>query len=228
MWPSNSGQGCVVEACVGAAPPSGACMNSAREEGARPKVLSPSTDSKLRYDSNNDSGFLSDSNLLSSSSVSCEDPGTTTSMRCEDIMPGETHHHSDPKTQQMGISATRLDSGIDISEQLSSLHLASPSVSSISTTSETGETEDSPSRRPVSPPSRRSRLGLSEAQVSLLQEIFQRDEDGDTQLHVAVMRGFIEVVYHITRLLPHQAFLDLANHAGKVSSLSGVFCSQCE
>lgn len=181
MWPSSSGQGqgCVEEACVGAVPPSGAYMNSAREEGARPKVSSPSTESKLRYDSNNDSGFLSDTNLLSSSSVSCEDPVTTTSMKCEDIIPGETHLHSDPKSQQMSIS-TKLDSGIDISDQLSSLHLASPSVSSCSTTSKTGETEDSPAQRPLSPPPRRSRLGLSQEQVALLQEIFQRDEDGDT------------------------------------------------
>ncbi|XP_018023689.1 uncharacterized protein LOC108679557 isoform X1 [Hyalella azteca] len=37
------------------------------------------------------------------------------------------------------------------------------------------------------------------------------------QLHVAVMRGFIEVVYHITRLLPHQAFLDLANNSGRTA-----------
>ncbi|XP_066985475.1 NF-kappa-B inhibitor cactus-like isoform X2 [Macrobrachium rosenbergii] len=37
------------------------------------------------------------------------------------------------------------------------------------------------------------------------------------QLHVAVMRGFIEVVYHITRLLPHQAFLDLPNHTGRTA-----------
>lgn len=182
MWPSSSGQGqgCVEEVCVGAVPPSGACMNSAREEGARPKVSSPSAESKLRYDSNNDSGFLSDTNLLSSSSVSCEDQGTTTtSMKCEDIIPGETHHHSDPKTQQMSIS-TKIDSGIDISDQLSSLRLASPSVSSCSTTSKTGETEDSPAQRPVSPPPRRPRLGLSQAQIALLQEIFQRDEDGDT------------------------------------------------
>lgn len=215
MWHSGSGQGQggVVEAC-GAAPPSDACMNPARKEGARPKVSSPSTECKLRYDSNNDSGFLSDSNLLlSSSSVSCEDPGT--SMKCEDILPGETHH-ANPKTQ-LDLSRTRLDSGIDISDQLSSLHLASPLVSSCSTTSETGDAEDCPPRRPVTPPPRRSRLSLSQAQVALLQEIFQRDEDGDTQLHVAVMRGFIEVVYHITRLLPHQAFLDLANHAGKTA-----------
>nr|XP_053646076.1 NF-kappa-B inhibitor cactus-like [Cherax quadricarinatus] len=38
-----------------------------------------------------------------------------------------------------------------------------------------------------------------------------------SQLHVAVMRGFIEVIYHITRLLPHQAFLDLANHTGRTA-----------
>ncbi|XP_064098907.1 NF-kappa-B inhibitor cactus-like isoform X2 [Macrobrachium nipponense] len=47
----------------------------------------------------------------------------------------------------------------------------------------------------------------------------KRKEEGSVigQLHVAVMRGFIEVVYHITRLLPHQAFLDLPNHTGRTA-----------
>lgn len=43
-----------------------------------------------------------------------------------------------------------------------------------------------------------------------------------SQLHVAVMRGFVEVVYHITRLLPHQALLDLANHTGRVCTFTPI------
>lgn len=225
----------------------------AREEGARPKVVLPppsspttasgassSCECKSLYDSHHDSGFLSGSNLMSSSSVNCDEPVSPTSstsiMRCEDGGGGgppptaggdgghhhyQHHHldHPDPKSHSSIPSMGHLDSGIDISEQLSSLHLASPSTSSCSTNSGEVDPNTPTIHRTTSPPppSRRSNLGLNQAQVALLQEIFQRDEDGDTQLHVAVMRGFIEVVYHITRLLPHQAFLDLSNHTGRTA-----------
>ncbi|XP_071535098.1 NF-kappa-B inhibitor alpha-like isoform X1 [Panulirus ornatus] len=209
MWHSSSaqGQGGIVENASGV-PTCGAPMNQGREEGARPKIASPTIDCKSLYDS----GFVSGSNLVSSSSLGCDEPS---SMRSVDVVPGEAHQGiPDPKTQGHSCQGI-LDSGIDISEQLSSLHLASPNTSG-STSSDAAEVSF-PARNPVTPPPRPSRLGLSEAQVAFLQEIFQSDEDGDTQLHVAVMRGFIEVVYNITRLLPHQAFLDLANHTGRTA-----------
>ncbi|KAK8732079.1 hypothetical protein OTU49_007176 [Cherax quadricarinatus] len=185
-------------------------------EGAYPKGGLSSNDSK--YDSHNDSGFLSDSNLASSSCLSCDDPTSTTNMRSEHLgIAGEAQHLA-RSPDKADLTQGKLDSGIDISEQLSSLHLASSNTSSSSCCSSSTEAAeaDSSTKKPASPPTRRSRLELSEAQVALLQEIFKTDEDGDTQLHVAVMRGFIEVIYHITRLLPHQAFLDLANHTGRV------------
>uniref|UniRef100_A0A0P4WDM5 Uncharacterized protein n=1 Tax=Scylla olivacea TaxID=85551 RepID=A0A0P4WDM5_SCYOL len=174
--------------------------------GTGTTATTTTTIDKTHYDSQNDSGFLSGSNLTSSCSLS-EDSDT---MRFSEPLPplGETKGDA--------LASSRVDSGIDISEQLSSLQLASSSTSTTTSTSEL-EGEDTPQRRTVTPPPRRSRLGLSEEQMALLQEIFKRDEDGDTQLHVAVMRGFIEVVYHITRLLPHQALLDLANHQGKTA-----------
>lgn len=186
---------------VGAALPAGHQGTSATTSD---KCLSDGP--KAHYDSHNDSGFLSGSNLVSSSSLTSED---NEAMRYSEP--------ASPETKGETHTSSRLDSGIDISEQLSSLHLASSSTSTSTSTSEFGEGDETPQRRTVTPPPRRSRLGLSEAQVALLQEIFKRDEDGDTQLHVAVMRGFIEVVYHITRLLPHQALLDLANHQGKTA-----------
>ncbi|KAK8732080.1 hypothetical protein OTU49_007176, partial [Cherax quadricarinatus] len=186
-------------------------------EGAYPKGGLSSNDSK--YDSHNDSGFLSDSNLASSSCLSCDDPTSTTNMRSEHLgIAGEAQHLA-RSPDKADLTQGKLDSGIDISEQLSSLHLASSNTSSSSCCSSSTEAAeaDSSTKKPASPPTRRSRLELSEAQVALLQEIFKTDEDGDTQLHVAVMRGFIEVIYHITRLLPHQAFLDLANHTGRTA-----------
>ncbi|XP_042859979.1 NF-kappa-B inhibitor cactus-like [Penaeus japonicus] len=226
MWHIGSAQaqGGVGETALGSGFAFGSPMSQGRDEGARPKVSSPTTDSKSYYDSHNDSGFLSGSNLVSSSSLSCED---TTSMRCKDsASPQEGHRSPDPKTQGI-TSLGHLDSGIDISDQLSSLHLASPTTSSSSTTSDTPE-NDTTSSKKVSAPPRRSCLELNEAQLALLQEIFQRDEDGDTQLHVAVMRGFVEVVYHITRLLPHQALLDLANHTGRTALHLAVSAGDAE
>ncbi|XP_069169463.1 NF-kappa-B inhibitor alpha isoform X2 [Procambarus clarkii] len=233
MWHSGQGQGGIVEQ-VTVVPQRGGCIPIpiAGDESARPKVSSPTTDYKSLYDSHNDSGFLSGSNLISSC-LGCDDnpasshstsssSSSANNMRSEQTrVVGEAQQHaSTPDKAHTALSQAKLDSGIDISEQLSSLHLASPSTSSCSsssvTSSEAGEAETS-TPKPATPPPRRSRLGLSEAQIALLQEIFQRDEDGDTQLHVAVMRGFIEVVYHITRLLPHQAFLDLTNHSGRTA-----------
>lgn len=133
---------------------------------------------KGHYDSHNDSGFLSGSNLVSSSSLGPED--------AEAMRYSEAPRPPPSDTKGGALSPTRLDSGIDISDQLSSLHLASPSTStsaSTTSTSELGDGEDTTSltsRPAVTPPPRRSRLGLSEAQVALLQEIFKRDEDGDT------------------------------------------------
>ncbi|CAL4067030.1 unnamed protein product, partial [Meganyctiphanes norvegica] len=162
---------------------------------------------RWRYFSQNDSGFLSGSNLLSStSSVSEDGPGYSSEAPKP---PGSTVGGDTSKTN---INTTsRLDSGIDISDQLNSPHLSSSGV-----TTSSGSLVGGRALRPPSP-QRRPRLGLNPNQVALLQEIFQRDEDGDTQLHIAVMRGFIEVVYHITRLLPHQAFLDLPNNTGRTA-----------
>lgn len=164
---------------VGPAPPRASEGVGAAGEGGAGSVggtTSLHDHHKSQFDSHNDSGFLSGSNLLSSSSLTHED--------IENMPLAEAPPPQDT-TKGGALSPTRLDSGIDISDQLSSLHLASTSTSTTSTsTSELGEGEDTsspvPPRPAVTPPPRRSRLGLSEAQVALLQEIFKRDEDGDT------------------------------------------------
>ncbi|MPC84407.1 hypothetical protein E2C01_079145 [Portunus trituberculatus] len=163
MW--RGGQG-----GVGLAP----CSATEGELGAAGTgTTTTTTIDKSHYDSQNDSGFLSGSNLTSCSSCSVGDD--TDTMRFSEPLPppgdtkGDTHAHS-----------SRVDSGIDISEQLSSLHLASSSTSTTTTSTSELEGEDAPQRRTVTPPPRRSRLGLSEEQMALLQEIFKRDEDGDT------------------------------------------------
>lgn len=160
MW--RAGQG-----GVGLAP----CSASEGVLGAAGTGTTTTTIDKTHYDSQHDSGFLSGSNLTSSCSLTDDqdtmrfsEPATT---------PGETKGDSHV--------SSRVDSGIDISEQLSSLHLASSSSTNTTSTSTSElEGEDAPQRKTVTPPPRRSRLGLSEEQMALLQEIFKRDEDGDT------------------------------------------------
>jgi len=46
----------------------------------------------------------------------------------------------------------------------------------------------------------------------------------DRQLHLAVVAGFVETVQQVTRLLPHQAFLDLANNQGRTALHLAVGC----
>ncbi|XP_064098906.1 NF-kappa-B inhibitor cactus-like isoform X1 [Macrobrachium nipponense] len=233
MWPVGSThcQGGVINPSSPTNSSSGLHCALNRDEGARPKTTTSNTTldiSKSHYDSHHDSGFLSGSNLMSSSSIGCDEPHSPTTATAVSMTggdggggggpPRESNPHDLKSPTTSATSIGHLDSGIDISEQLSSLHLASPttSASPCSTSSEVDLT-NATTRKTTSPRPTRSRLGLNQAQVALLQEIFQTDEDGDTQLHVAVMRGFIEVVYHITRLLPHQAFLDLPNHTGRTA-----------
>ena len=125
---------------------------------------------KSQFDSNVDSGFLSGSNLLSSSSL-CDEPHSPA------VAPSRSprRDEDDGKT----LLSSPLDSGIDISEQMSSLRLASSSDLSDSRPppSEAPRTTSPP--RPKWEPSTRW-FGLSEEQIELLREIFKRDEDGDT------------------------------------------------
>ncbi|XP_018023690.1 NF-kappa-B inhibitor cactus isoform X2 [Hyalella azteca] len=193
--------------------------------------LSPGGDNyKSVYDSHSDSGFLSGSNLVSSSSV--EDYNLSTNNQPSQTLLSRTlsgssndashgGHHLDSQLSSSAITSSGcLDSGIDISDQMNSLQLRS-STQNYEDSVE-NNTSDDPSNSRISEDSHSRRdagcnLEISRSHVTLLREVFSPDKDGDTQLHVAVMRGFIEVVYHITRLLPHQAFLDLANNSGRTA-----------
>lgn len=200
---------------------------------------------KLAYDSHTDSGFLSGSNLMSSNSLDeysatsgtgshlltqqnhpqdFTGPSFTTlspSSHCPQSIsqPQEyanpvspypnsplTHpntpltHSNTPLTHSntpLSPSNTSgcLDSGIDISEQMGSLQIDRTA-------------EDTCPAQPQN---------MSSSHVSLLRRIFSPDNDGDTHLHIAVVRGWVEQVQRVTSLLPHQAFLDLANNQGKTA-----------
>lgn len=207
------------------------CQNSGRmskvtHEGSRSRssrVRSPTKDDggKSHHDNQMDSGFMSGSNLLSSSSL-CSDEGKSysrsTSKEMDSGLSRDIDDHCDGGVgygKENFHSSDNLDSGIDLglSERISSLNLTtSEPVSPV----EPKPVQEAPSIQPE-PRSKLEQLGLSPAHITILKEIFRKDDDGDTQLHIAIMRGFVEVVWHITRLLPHQALLDLPNNSGRTA-----------
>lgn len=153
----------------------------------------------LVYDSHSDSGFLSGSNLMSSSSI---DEYTNSSSNNISNMPStisatSPHIHPDitSTTNNLLTSSGCLDSGIDISEQLSSLQLISgPLPYEESNTSVSGGggssgggsgsvdrrvTEDISVAEDATTNSN-STLPISRSHVTLLREIFSPDKDGDT------------------------------------------------
>jgi len=47
-------------------------------------------------------------------------------------------------------------------------------------------------------------------------DLLRPDEDGDTALHLAVIQGFIEVVFSLVRLISDPCLLDIPNNKHQV------------
>lgn len=170
---------------AGSGAPGCGVPNSADSSEGRARILGhhqPESDStninrgdKLGYDSHSDSGFLSGSNLMSSGSV--DDYSHSSSNLA-------SHHHlpslpTSPtdNTNTLLTSSGCLDSGIDISEQFSSLQLRSGPINSYEESSNSHLTSagDVTTEDPSDPS-----LTISRDHVTLLREIFSPDKDGDT------------------------------------------------
>ncbi|KAL1121952.1 hypothetical protein AAG570_003360 [Ranatra chinensis] len=104
------------------------------------------------------------------------------------------------KCQDPGLM--RLDSGVDVglSDQLSELAIEEPG------------TPDHPCKSTQPPPP--------------WELYFQQDEEGDTQLHIAIIQGFIEVVYSLIRMVPHPRYLDICNDMRQTGCHLAVLTSQ--
>ncbi|XP_054264242.1 NF-kappa-B inhibitor cactus-like [Macrosteles quadrilineatus] len=48
--------------------------------------------------------------------------------------------------------------------------------------------------------------------IQLLKACFEQNEDGDTDLHLAIYHKFIETVYALVRMVPHPDFLNIKNN----------------
>ncbi|EFA12698.2 cactus [Tribolium castaneum] len=91
----------------------------------------------------------------------------------------------------------RLDSGVDLSESFSGLHIKNPDWNDLSCAK--SKVQEPPVETPTT------------AKDDLWKQYFQQDEDGDTFLHLAIAEGFVEVVLALIRKAPHPLFLDTPN-----------------
>ncbi|XP_071445217.1 NF-kappa-B inhibitor cactus-like isoform X2 [Hetaerina americana] len=159
------------------------------------------------YDSGRtDSGFLSGPNIVSSDHCLSEDlsPRKFKDSGVQDIS------KEDKKTFM------RIDSGVDVEleEPFSHLTLKNSSLNNLNVS--TKLQQDSTKCTNVNvPQSDNSSAELSTDESSqpcfAWEKYFQQDDDGDTQLHLAIIHGFIEVVYSLIRMAPHPIFLDILN-----------------
>lgn len=171
------------------------------------------SDSGNLYDSSRtDSGFLSGPNIVSercfSEEISCSEKSV-------ELTPQQSPEQKDRSKYDM-----RLDSGVDIglSENFNSLSIQNASLNDLNASqTKTNLVDSIPCTNIyVSPaikePTQPHTLSQPEPQSSPIWELyFQQDEDGDTQLHIAIIQGFIEVVYSLINIAPHPYFLDIQN-----------------
>ncbi|KYB24623.1 cactus isoform 2 [Tribolium castaneum] len=102
-----------------------------------------------------------------------------------------------PQIEQPQENYMRLDSGVDLSESFSGLHIKNPDWNDLSCAK--SKVQEPPVETPTT------------AKDDLWKQYFQQDEDGDTFLHLAIAEGFVEVVLALIRKAPHPLFLDTPN-----------------
>lgn len=158
------------------------------------------TESSLYDSGRTDSGFLSGANLLSDTIVSEEIRPTSPTPDKSDV----------DKTQSKSYS--RLDSGVDVglSDQLSVLCI---DESETDTDDKSNYMISEANIQPEPTTSRHPSQRHVEQEFSRIQceYYFQQDEEGDTKLHIAIIQGFVEDVFHLIRLVPRPSYLDIRN-----------------
>ncbi|CAB3369242.1 Hypothetical predicted protein [Cloeon dipterum] len=109
------------------------------------------------------------------------------------------------------------DSGLGLNEHFSGLSLKSylndlnsppsPTSTTFTPSSPTGSCQ----KVPLSP-QKEQQQQQTDGNIALAELYFQQDEDGDTQLHITIIQGFIEAVCSLIRMAPDPSFLDIANN----------------
>ncbi|XP_033336893.1 NF-kappa-B inhibitor cactus [Megalopta genalis] len=155
-----------------------------------------------------DSGFLSSGNLLVSSEI-CEQEATDAAV-----------------TAPAAPEPMRVDSGVDfrLSESLSQLSLKQVTLNPLA--SDRVQAEPTFELTPVTSEKLEQReieaLRINDSQREIEKPIeldwqiyYTQDDDGDTQLHIAIVQGFLEAAFSLIRMAPHCCLLNILNDDGQ-------------
>ena len=52
--------------------------------------------------------------------------------------------------------------------------------------------------------------------ANLIKKAYESDQDGDTYLHLAIVKGLDKLAFNLIRIVPHPDFLDIFNHLFQV------------
>ncbi|OAD62405.1 NF-kappa-B inhibitor cactus, partial [Eufriesea mexicana] len=160
-----------------------------------------------RNSGHTDSGFLSSGNLQVSSELCDYELNVAT-------------------TAPVAPEPMRADSGVDLglSESLSQLTLkqvtlnplasgkvqAEPTVELTPVSAKKREQHDASTLRHVPHQSLEKQLNEEPWQL-----YYTQDDDGDTQLHIAIVQGFLEAAFSLIRMAPHLCLLNILNDDGQ-------------
>lgn len=180
--------------------------NVSAEESEKKKYEEEQRDS-----SHIDSGFLSSGNLQVTSEL------TTSELTSSDSVPPSTNPTPEPM---------RVDSGVDLglSESLSQLTLKQVTLNSLGggkiqveptelapVSLKLDEKKDTVKQHAVEE-SAEDQSGITEEPWQLY---YTQDDDGDTQLHIAIVQGFLEAAFCLIRMAPHPCLLNILNDEGQ-------------
>lgn len=172
-----------------------------------PRNVAEQGEDKREEKGETDSGFLSSGNLLVSSE-SCELEVAT-----------------DAATAPVAPEPMRVDSGVDfrLSESLSQLSLQQVTLNPLAADDRV-QTEPTFELTPVTAEkleqrkieARRINEHLPQKPIELdWQLYYTQDDDGDTQLHIAIVQGFLEAAFSLIRMAPHCCLLNILNDDGQ-------------
>lgn len=172
-------------------------------------VAEQGSEDKREEKGETDSGFLSSGNLLVSSEI-CEQEATDA-----------------VATAAVAPEPMRVDSGVDfrLSESLSQLSLKQVTLNPLANRDRV-QNEPTFELTPVTVEKIEQReietLRINEhrAQVEKPIELdwqlyYTQDDDGDTQLHIAIVQGFLEAAFSLIRMAPHCCLLNILNDDGQ-------------
>lgn len=135
------------------------------------QCMGDSSVSYQHHHSRSDSGFLSGANLLSDSNISCDDLSTPVSQKSAPDLDIRSKTSS---------GLMRLDSGVDVSEQLSCLSLHKETYNDLNCVKNSGSKTDSVYNTNNLENKSEVREREQTVQIQPWELYYQQDEDGDT------------------------------------------------